>query len=176
MSWYKYCLVALLGLLAGLYQATTLTFFSGWWSGLQIVLPLTVFFIVLERRGWALAFAAGAGLSLDLFPLTVSTLAFWRYLAIVALLIVLGQTILTNRSLYAGMVLFALGQVLDWLWLWVVGWVYATWHVAYGVAPQWRQMLYSGAAGFLLTVFLCFLGFTFMRRYSAPQRQVTLYG
>lgn len=166
----KYLAVILLGLMLGLYESTFLTFLSGWPSFVKPILPSLVFFMLLERRGYAIAFAACAGIVLDLFAVELATFAPWRLVTIAALLWLASERLLTNRSVYSTVAMVLAARLADWFWLVSVERLFGLIGRSAHLAPNVVSLAKTATADLLLTVSLFFLGLFVMRRYLRPRR------
>ncbi len=175
MRIHKYAAVAALGLAFGLYESTFQTFLSGWPSFLKPVLPCLVFFMLLERRGYALVFGACAGTVMDLFAVENPSFAPWRLLFIASLLWIASERILTNRSVYSTVAMVMAGRLLDWSWLVAAQWLLGLVGRSVRFAPSLRSLGETAVMDLILTVALFFLGLFVMRRYLRPRR-VLAYG
>jgi len=175
MRIHKYAVVAALGVAFGLYESTFLTFLSGWLAYLKPVLPGMVFFMLLERRGYALVFGACAGTVMDLFAVEYPTFAPWRLLFIAAILWIVSERVLTNRSVYSTIALVLAGRLLDWSWLAAAQWIFGLLGRSVRFAPGLVDLARVAASDLALTVILFVFGLLVMRRYLRPRR-VLAYG
>lgn len=175
MRIHKYAVVAALGLAFGLYESTFMTFLPGWFAYLKPVLPGMIFFMLLERRGYALLFGACAGMVLDLFAVEYPTFAPWRLLFIAAILWVASERVLTNRSIYSTVAMVLAGRLLDWLWLVAAQGFYGLVGRSARFAPGLADLGRTMVSDLILTVALFLIGMLVMRRYLRPRR-VLAYG
>jgi hypothetical protein len=166
----KYAAVILLGLLLGLYESTFQTFLVGWPSFLKPILPSLVFFMLLERRGYAIAFGVSAGIVLDLFAVEFPTFAPWRLVTIAALLWLASERLLTNRSVYSTVAMVLAARSVEWIWLGSVEALFSLIGRRAYLAPDFGSLAKIAAADLFLTVSLFFLGLFIMRRYLRPRR------
>jgi len=171
----KYAAVAALGLAFGLYESTFLTFVSGWLSYLKPILPSLVFFMLLERRGYALIFGACAGTVLDLFAVESPSFAPWRLLFIAATLWLVSERILTNRSIYSMVTMTLAGRLFDWSWLVTTEWIYGLMGRDVYLAPSLADLGRTAALDLVVTVALFIFGLLVMRQYLRPRRALA-YG
>ncbi|MBU1349080.1 hypothetical protein KJ781_03355 [Patescibacteria group bacterium] len=114
MSWKVWLLVSIGAVLVGLCEATFLTILPSPWREIHPVLSVAVIFVVLGRSRAGMAWAAIAGLMIDLYAVGPSSFSFARLLLTVALVSMLSLSILTNRSIYATVVLMLFGRGADW--------------------------------------------------------------
>lgn len=176
MSFTKFAVVAGMGLAVGLYESVFNTFLGGWVAWFHPVLSLTVFFVVLERRNYALLFCVAAGLVMDAFVIDTPTLAVWRLLLAAAAMSAVSEKVLTNRSLYSAAALVLLGRAVDFSWLLAEEKLLMLRGVQADLVPSWQEALGVVAWDVVLTVGLFVFGMFVLRRYLRPRRMLSRYG
>lgn len=166
-------LLIILGCLAGLLEATTVTFLPFPFSYLRVTIPILISFIILQRPESAYVFAVSAGGMLDLFAVGTISFAFARLLVIALLVALVAETVLTNHSLYAAVALTLFARLLDWAWLACIQAVVRIGGSAAHLVPGWREavwmLFFDGViitAAFLVNhvVFKRFVAFRLARR------------
>ncbi|MFA5185328.1 MAG: hypothetical protein WC551_02485 [Patescibacteria group bacterium] len=172
----KIALVAGSGIAFGLYEGVFNTFLGGWFSWFHPVLALTVFFVALERRNYALLFCGTAGLVMDAFAINTPTLAVWRLLLAAAAMSVVSEKVLTNRSLYSAAALVVLGRAVDFGGLFAEEKFLALRGIRADLVPAWSEALGIVAWDVVLTVGLFVFGMFILRRYLRPRRLLNRYG
>ncbi|MEO5927295.1 MAG: hypothetical protein ABIO72_01200 [Patescibacteria group bacterium] len=117
MSLRGWIIVVLAAIVSALLEACFLPFLPAPWRDIRPILELAVLFVVLSSPRGALVFAGIAGILVDLFRVDAGTFAFGRYITVVVVMILLSQTVLTNRSVYATGALVIAARLVDRLWL-----------------------------------------------------------
>ncbi|MFZ2803892.1 MAG: hypothetical protein WA001_01590 [Patescibacteria group bacterium] len=167
MTIRRLLLLIVLGLLAGLFEATTSTLLPSPFSALRPIIPVIVGFIVLQRPESAYAFAVSAGAAMDLFTVGPSTLAFVRLLLIAFAIAVVAERVLTNHSLYAAMALTVLARILDWVWLFGVQAIVHLEGVARAFVPGWQAALTVLAFDAMIIVVAFIVNHVVFKRFVA---------
>ncbi len=147
----------LLGLLTGLWETAVAPFLSQPWGSFHPIIPISVLLLVASGRTRALAFALPAAAVLDAYMGFTFDLAFVRYAFIMFALELVMRQFLTNRSVYASLLLAILARLLDWATAGVTGWlgvlINATaygWHLPVGALSVLAWDLVITALGFLV--------------------------
>jgi hypothetical protein len=117
MSPRGWIIVVLAAIGSALLETCFLPFLPAPWRDIHPILELAALFVVLSSPRGALVFAGIAGIIVDLFRVDAGTFAFGRYIIVTILMIVLSQTVLTNRSVYATGALVIAARLADRLWL-----------------------------------------------------------
>ncbi|MFA5935366.1 MAG: hypothetical protein WC787_00705 [Patescibacteria group bacterium] len=120
MSTRGWIIVVISAFVAAMLEASFLPFLPSPWREIRPVLQIAVIFVVLNSPRGALVYAGIAGLLLDIFRLDSGTFAFGRLIAVTLLMILLSDTVLTNRSVYATVALSLVARFADRIWLWIV--------------------------------------------------------
>jgi hypothetical protein len=120
MSPRGWIVVVLSAIVAAFLEACFLPFLPAPWRDIRPILELAALFVVLSSPRGALVFAGIAGILVDLFRIDAGTFAFGRYIVVILLMILLSQTVLTNRSVYATGALVILARLADRVWLMLV--------------------------------------------------------
>lgn len=103
----------LVGVLAGLLEATFLTFLPSPWSSIHPILLLVVVFVIRERPRKAVAVAATASVLLDAFVVEGYPVALFRLVLVTALLHLFARRVLTNHSFYSAIALVFFARGID---------------------------------------------------------------
>ncbi len=117
MSKKGWAFVIVLAFFLAIGEATALTLLPEPWRDFRPVLDCIVMLIVLRRPKGALLFAAIAGLVLDAFQVDSSGFVFGRIVCVAAILVLLSNSLLTNRSLYASLALALGARMIEGIWL-----------------------------------------------------------
>lgn len=112
--------VAIAAFVAAMYEAVFMPFLPSPWHEIRPIIHIAVLLVVLNHPRAALVYAGVTGLLLDIFRVDVGTFSIGRLIAVTLLLIVLAETVLTNRSIYATAVLVLLARCADRIWIWIV--------------------------------------------------------
>jgi len=176
MKLRRIILVIGLAIVAGVFESTALTLLPWPLTAIRPILPLIVFFIVMERSPEAVLFAGMSGAVLDLFALERSGFAVGRLILIALLLSFLAVSILTNRSVYSAIALVWFGRSVEWGWLGLQSRIppYSTNAIA--LAPGWRDVGFSMGFDLLLATVLFLCGILLFRRFSVRSQDAVSYG
>lgn len=117
MSPRGWILVVLSAITAALFESCFAPFLPSPWHEIRPILEFAALFVVLSSPRGALVFAGISGLLVDLFRVDAGTFALGRYIVVVLVMILLSQTVLTNRSVYATAALIITARLADRLWL-----------------------------------------------------------
>lgn len=117
MSPRGWILVVVSAIAAGFFESCFAPFLPTPWRDIRPILEFAALFVVLGTPRGALVFAGLSGLIVDLFRIDAGTFAFGRYIVVALLMILLSQTVLTNRSVYATAALIISARLADRLWL-----------------------------------------------------------
>lgn len=109
-------ILAVVGLLVGLYESTAMTFLAPPLIYFHPAILILAFLVTTDRTRGAYAFALGAGLMCDVFSLESSRLMTVELLLLTLLLKIIALRLLTNQSLYASLALDGMARLSDWLW------------------------------------------------------------
>jgi len=165
----KWSVVVILGFIVGMYEATIRTFLPIPLNYLTFLLPFLVLFVVIERTRYAYAFAAAAGLMMDLYSIECTGLQIWRLLLIVAILDATAKSVLTNRSIYATSALIVLAGILDFISSYVVS-VFFRW---YSACPEinliWRDIALTLVLETAVCGVLFFIGVRVFKRLTGAR-------
>jgi hypothetical protein len=112
-------LLVIAAVLTALYEASFMPFLPSPWHEVRPMIQVSVLLVVLNRTRGALVYAGIAGLLLDLFRVDAGTFALGRMIAVTMILLLLSETVLTNRSIYATGALVFAGRIADALWIWI---------------------------------------------------------
>jgi cell shape-determining protein MreD len=104
-------------LFAALLEASFMPFLPPPWREIRPVMQLIVLLIIVNRPRGALAAAAIAGFVLDIFQVENGAFAFGRFILIAALLLLISESTLTNRSVYATAALILAARLFDRVWM-----------------------------------------------------------
>lgn len=107
----------MLGIGLGLFDAIFATFLPPPFSALRLTLPVIAFCIAIERPAWGFLIAGAGGLVFDLFAVGGSGFAIARTAAAAGAAWLLQNHVLTNRSLYATILLALVVRIADTIWL-----------------------------------------------------------
>ena len=118
--WFRRLLPFILGIGAGLFDATVSVWLPGPFFAIGFALPLVILFAAFSSTPMRAFFAAAmAGIVLDAF-LPVAGFVTLRYVAVVAAVLGASRVYLTNRALGGSLALGAVGFLADRVMLWVV--------------------------------------------------------
>lgn len=117
MKVHRWILLTISAVLAALFELSFISFLPEPWRGFRPILDVVVLCVILGRPRAAMVFGAVAGATLDLFPIDGMTAASLRLVLIAAVLALVAETVLTNRSIYATGVLIFAARMLDHGWL-----------------------------------------------------------
>lgn len=113
MMW-RWLFLVMVGILAGIWEIAILPFLpSG--LGVRPLLPIAVLLLVSGARSRAFSGLIAGALVLDAYKWAYFDVATLRLAVVFMLLDVIAQRFLTNRSVYATIVLAVIVRGLDWL-------------------------------------------------------------
>ena len=169
----RWGIIGVAAVIAGLFEATFSTFLPTPWREIRPILDGAILLVVLNRPKYAFVFAAITGIILDVIPVEGSGFASARLIAIVALVMLLVQTVLTNRSVYATALLMVTARAADRVWLSVVSFL-----LRFGSGPAMHleplRFAWITLAWDIGLVSLGFISFAFFtRRFLMP---ITRFG
>lgn len=146
----------ILGISLGIYDVIFSTFVPEPFSFLNLSLPIIAFCLAIERRTVALAVALSAGLVFDLFTIGGSGFAVARIAAAAAAAWLLQTRVLTNRSLYATVLLAFVIRAVDTVWMWGISLIFTIFGRPLLLTPAW-DTIWKRAGMDVLIVGLLFL-------------------
>lgn len=155
MIW-RWLVVILIGILAGLWEVAVIPFLPPELS-FRPLLPFAVLVLVSSVRGRAFGMLIAGAFVLDTYGWAHIDVASLRLTIVLLILDLISLRFLTNRSVYASVALVLIGRILDWLGSMVLstlgGWLDPTrypWQLP--VEPWWILAwdAASVALGFLL--------------------------
>jgi len=117
MKALRFLILILLGLSLGFFETNVSPFFPTPWNGFLPVLGALTLLVSIGKGREALILACAAGLILDLFLADPAFFALARFPIITALMVALSRTVLTNRSVYASVLLVIAARLADRLWI-----------------------------------------------------------
>ncbi len=173
MIW-RWLMTITVGLMAGFWEVSVTPFMPSelaWYP----LLPIAVLLLVSSKRARAFAALAAGGMILDAYRWAQIDVATLRLVLVLLILDAVSNRLLTNRSVYASVVLVWIGRLIDWVGAYLLSligtWIDPTkypWHLP--VDAWWVLILDAGsvALGFLLIA-----GFT--RRFVTLGKRESLF-
>ena len=131
---------------------------------------------MFERRDYALLFCACAGLVMDSFVVETPTLALWRLLLAVAVMSVVAEQVLTNRSVTRPRLWSWSAGAVNMGWLFIEEKILILRGIPAVTFPSWAECLGTVVWDLAITVGLFVFGMFVMRRYLRPRRLLSRYG
>jgi len=163
--WFRRLLPVLLGILAGLFDATVSVWLPGSAAAVRFALPLVILFAAFSSPARAFLAAAAAGVVLDAFLPTFG-LVMLRLLAVVGAVVGASRIYLTNRALVGSLALGAVGFVTDRVMLWAI--LGAQHFFGRAVIPEYRPPFVAEGMWVLLCLAAAFLLFAAFARRFVP--------
>jgi len=115
MRWTSWILLIITALAAGLYESV----FAGSapWPFFYIhpILPGALLLLLLNKQTPAYVFLAIGGMAVDLMSAVHSGFAVLRFLLVLILIDAVAETVITNKSLYAVLILMLIARLADFI-------------------------------------------------------------
>jgi hypothetical protein len=158
--WPRRILIACIGLLAGLFDATVAVWFGGPLAAINMALPLVVLLSAFSSLERSLTAAVAAGLVIDVLQPSFGLVTL-RLLVVAGVIRAVSQAYVTNRSLIGSLALGVIGVALDraLLWLFTLVRGFSSTPFVHEVPPPlipaiiWTSLV-------MLATFLIFVAFT----------------
>jgi hypothetical protein len=129
-----------LGIFLGIYDVTFSTFAPEPFSFLHLSLPVIAFCIAIERRRLAFIVAIVTGIVFDLFAIGGSGFAVARIVVAAGAAWQLQVQVLTNRSLYATILLALVVRMVDAFWIWALSLLYTVFQQPLLLSVTWDTL------------------------------------
>lgn len=161
----------LMGIGLGLFDAIFATFLPSPFSAIRLALPVIAFCIAIERPAVGLLIAGFAGLVFDLFAVGGSGFAVARTAAAAGAAVLLQKNVLTNRSLYATILLALVVRIADTAWLAASAGLTMLFRLPLVSLPTWDSIWRRAIADVLVVSFLFLIHSLFMRGFAIFRRR-----